>query len=142
MQNADTTVVTVETSIEAPLGKVWECFTQPEHIVHWNHASDDWHTTKAENDLREGGRFNWRMEAKDGSYGFDFTGTYNAVENKKYIEYVLDDNRVVKIHFSHQDDLTKVLEHFDSETTHPVDVQLNGWQAILTNFKKYVERTD
>lgn len=132
-------IITVETSINAPIEKVWETWTKPEHIVHWNNASDEWHTPKVENDLRVGGSFTSRMEAKDGSVGFDYSGTYDAVEEHKYIEYTLDDNRKVKISFTPEGDKTQVSESFDAESTNPVDMQKNGWQAILDNFKKYTE---
>jgi uncharacterized protein YndB with AHSA1/START domain len=139
METAKKTVITVATSVNAPIEKVWEYFTKPEHIIKWNNASDDWHSPKAENDLRVGGNFNYRMEAKDGSFGFDFGGTYEAVELNKYIEYTIGDGRKVKLNFTANGDTTNVKEDFEAEGTHSIDMQKGGWQAILDNFKKYTE---
>ena len=139
MEPANRQQITIETSINAPVEKVWEFWTKPEHITQWNNASDDWYTPRAENDLRVGGSFLARMEAKDGSVGFDFSGTYNAVEALKYIEYSLGDGRIVSITFSQEDNQTKVVETFDAENTHPIEMQQAGWQAILNNFKNHVE---
>ena len=121
------------------LKKVWEFWSKPEHITKWNNASDDWHTPRAENDLRVGGKFSARMEAKDGSFGFDFGGVYDAVRENEYIEYTLGDDRKVKVNFIPQGNKTKVVESFDAESTHSVEMQKGGWQAILDNFKKYTE---
>ncbi|MEH6405792.1 MAG: SRPBCC family protein [Leeuwenhoekiella sp.] len=132
-------MITVESSINAPVEKVWEAWTKPEHIIKWNAASDDWHTTKAENDLKPGGRFVYRMEAKDGSMAFDFGGTYEEVETNEKLVYKLDDNRKAIIEFSSEDDTTKLIEKFDVEKENPEEMQKKGWQAILDNFKKYVE---
>ena len=134
-----TKVITVESTINAPVEKVWEYWTKPEHITKWNNASDDWHTPRAENDLRVGGSFVTRMEAKDGSFGFDFGGVYDAVRKNEYIEYTMGDGRKVKITFSSQGTKTKVVEAFDAESENSIDMQRNGWQAILDNFKKYTE---
>lgn len=112
---------------------------QSQHIKKWNHASDDWHTTFAENDLRVGGTFSSRMEAKDGSFGFDFGGTYDEVETNRLIAYTLDDNRKVKIIFEVIGNKTKITEVFDAENENPIEMQKGGWQAILDNFKKYTE---
>ena len=131
--------ITVQTEIDAPVGLVWKCWTTPDDIVGWNAASDDWHTPWAKNDLREGGRFTSRMEAKDGSVGFDFAGTYTKVIQHEYIEYKMDDDRGVKIKFESSGKKTNVLEQFEAETMNSVEMQKNGWQAILENFKKYVE---
>jgi uncharacterized protein YndB with AHSA1/START domain len=131
--------ITIETTVKAPVEKVWEFWTNPEHIKNWNSPSEDWHTPHAENDLRTGGKFNARMEAKDGSFGFDFGGVYDDVRNNEYIEYTLGDGRKVNIVFSTSGTDTKVVETFDPEDTHPVDFQRSGWQAILDNFKKYTE---
>lgn len=131
--------ITVETSLEAPAEKVWELWTTPEHIKNWNKATDDWETTKVENDLRPGGRFVSRMEAKDGSMGFDFGGTYDRVDTNTLISYTLDDGRKVKIIFSSEGDTTKLMESFEAENTNPIEMQQEGWQAILDNFKKYTE---
>lgn len=131
--------ITVETTINASAKKVWEYFTQPEHIIKWNNASDDWHTTKAENDLRVGGKFFSRMEAKDGSFSFDFGGEYDAVEINKNIEYTIGDGRKVKVTFSGDSNTTRVSETFEAESKHSIEMQKGGWQAILDNFKKYTE---
>lgn len=133
------TVITIENIINAPVQKVWAYFTKPEHITQWNNASDDWHTPRAENDLRVGGSFSSRMEAKDGSFGFDFGGIYDAVNLNAYIEYTLADSRKVKIYFVEQGSATKVTESFEAEGTNPVEMQKGGWQSILNNFKKYTE---
>ena len=134
------TSITVETTIKAPIEKVWNLWTAPDHIMKWNNASDDWHTTKAENDLRTGGNFLSRMEAKDGSFGFDFGGVYDDVKNHEVISYTMGDGRKVKIDFSSEGDETRVVETFEAEGTNPLEMQRNGWQAILNNFKSYVER--
>ena len=136
--NKNKTIV-VETKIIAPIQKVWNLWTQPEHIKKWNKASDDWQTTKVENDLRVGGKFNSRMEAKDGSIGFDFGGTYNEVEPNELISYTLEDGRMVVISFSSEGNFTKILETFEPEDQNTLEVQKQGWQAILDSFKKYTE---
>ncbi|WP_088072280.1 SRPBCC family protein [Gottfriedia luciferensis] len=132
--------VTVETTIQASVEKVWEFWTEPTHIKKWNSASDDWHTPIAENDLREGGEFRSRMEAKDGSMGFDFGGIYDEVKKHEVIAYTLGDGRKVHITFKGKDDQTEIIETFDAETANPVEFQQQGWQAILNNFKKYAEQ--
>lgn len=133
------TSITVETSINAPLEKVWEFWTSPEHITEWNNASADWHTPKAENDLQTGGRFLFRMEAKDGSFGFDFSGIYDEVKTQELIAYTIADGRKVKITFTNAEGSTKVTEVFEAETINAVELQKTGWQAILNNFKNYTE---
>ncbi len=133
------TKITVETIIRASAETVWKYWTRPADIVRWNAASDDWHTTRAINDLRAGGRFVYRMEAKDGSSGFDFGGIYDKAVSGKEIEYTLDDGRKVSVTFSGEKDRTKVIETFEAETENSVELQRLGWQAILNNFKKYVE---
>jgi len=139
METTNATNITVETTVNAPIEKVWSYFTQAQHVKNWNNASDDWHTPRAENNLQVGGNFVYRMEAKDGSFGFDFGGTYDVVTENEYIEYTLGDNRKVKVHFTQQDNGVKLVETFDAETTNPVEMQRAGWQAILDNFKKYTE---
>ncbi len=134
--------VTVETTVQAPLEKVWKYWTEPNHIKIWNNASDDWHTPFAENDLRAGGKFVSRMEAKDGSAGFDFGGIYDEVKLHEVIAYTMGDGRKVKITFKGQEYGTEVIEAFDAETSQPIEFQQQGWQAILNNFKKYVEQTN
>lgn len=131
--------ITVETTINAPIKQVWELWSGPEHIVKWNTASDDWYTPRAENDLRTGGTFVFRMEAKDGSFGFDFTGVYKDIRENEFIEYKIEDGRKVKIIFSNQGNDTKVVETFEAENTHPIEVQRSGLQSILDNFKNYTE---
>jgi uncharacterized protein YndB with AHSA1/START domain len=132
-------IITIETAINAPVEKVWHCWTTPEHIIRWNNASDDWHTPYAENDLRVGGEFMSRMESKDGQFGFDFSGTYDEVSHQERIAYTIADGRKVSIEFNAAGNATMVKETFEAENTHPVDMQRNGWQAILNNFKKYTE---
>jgi uncharacterized protein YndB with AHSA1/START domain len=139
METQEKTIITVENTIDAPVEKVWEYWTKPAHITQWNNASADWHTPRAENDLRAGGNFNYRMEAKDGSFGFDFYGVYDAVTTNKYIEYTIGDGRKVKVTFSSKENKTKVTESFEAENEHPVELQRGGWQSILDNFKKYTE---
>jgi len=133
------TKITIESIISASTKKVWDYYTLPEHITKWNFASDDWHCPKAENDLRVGGKLKSRMEAKDGSFGFDFEAIYDEVINHKKISYNLTDGRQVITVFENQNGKTKVTTTFDAETQNSVELQRNGWQAILDNFKKYVE---
>jgi uncharacterized protein YndB with AHSA1/START domain len=139
METTNTTTVTVETLVDAPVEKAWSYFTEPSHVTKWNHASDDWHSPSAENDLRVGGKFSYRMEAKDGSFGFDFGGIYDVVKENEYIEYTLGDGRKVKISFSNQNHSTRVVETFEIEDINSKELQRTGWQAILDNFKKYTE---
>ena len=136
---ADKTPITVETTVNAPVGKVWTYWTAPEHVMQWNSASDDWHTPKATNDLCEGGSFTSRMEAKDGSMGFDFGGTYTQVTEHTHIAYTMGDGRKVSVDFREQDGRTHVAERFDPESENSPEMQRQGWQAILDNFKAYVE---
>lgn len=131
--------ITVMTDVNAPLDIVWDFWTAPEHIVNWNSASDDWHTTSAVNDLRVGGHFNSRMEAKNGSTGFDFEGVYDVVDKNKQIGYTLADGRKVRVRFSEKGNKTRIEETFDPENQNPVEMQRQGWQAILDRFKYYVE---
>lgn len=133
------TKITVQANINAPVVKVWETWTTPEHITQWNNASPDWHTPVAENDLRVGGKFLSRMEAKDGSFGFDFEGIYDAVVTNELISYNLADGRNVKIIFIDKGYQTEVIETFDAENENPVEMQREGWQAILNNFKNHTE---
>lgn len=131
--------IKVEAAINAPMKKVWEYFTKPHHIVNWNFASDDWSCPRAVNELKPGGKFSWRMESKDGSAGFDFEGVYNEVQEYKKIKYTLGDNREVEIIFKSEGDSVNISETFDAENFHSHELQKTGWQAILNNFKKYVE---
>lgn len=139
METANKTKITVEATVNAPVEKVWQYWSSPEHITRWNHASDDWHSPRAENDLRQGGKFSSRMEAKDGSFGFDFGGVYDEVKTNEVIAYTMDDGRKVQVLFSGQGNETKVQETFEAEDTHSIEMQGEGWQAILDNFKRYTE---
>lgn len=131
--------IEVSVSVKAPLAKVWQYWTEPEHIVHWNAASADWHTTKSANDLRIGGRLSSRMEAKDGSAGFDFWGVYLEIIPQKWLSIELGDGRKMSVSFSVKGGITEVVEVFEAETENSIEMQRNGWQSILDNFKLYVE---
>jgi uncharacterized protein YndB with AHSA1/START domain len=139
METKDRTAIQVETTIKAPVEKVWKYWTEPAHITNWCYASDDWHAPAAENDLREGGKFTTTMAAKDGSMSFDFDGVYTLVKEQQAIAYTIADGRKVNITFTGKGDETNIVETFEAEDTHPLDLQKSGWQAILDNFKKYVE---
>lgn len=134
------TKVTISATVNAPVEKVWNNWTTPADIMQWNTASPDWHTTRAENDLRVGGSFLSRMEAKDGSFGFDFGGVYDAVDTHKHIAYTMGDGRKVTIDFTADGGTTKIDSVFDAETQNPIEMQRGGWQAILDNFKRYTEQ--
>ncbi len=131
--------VTVETTVNVPVAKAWDMWNKPEHVTKWNAASPDWHCPKAESDLREGGKFSARMEAKDGSFGFDFGGTYTKVVTGKILGYVMSDGRKVEVMFADKGGKTHILETFDAESENPVEMQRAGWQSIMDNFKKYAE---
>jgi len=132
--------ITVSTVVQAPLETTWRAFTEPEYITEWNFAVDTWHCPEATNDLRIGGTFSYRMAARDGSFGFDFGGTYTALEPHKSLAYTLGDERKVQVDFEPlPNGQTRVTEVFDPETTNPEEMQRNGWQAILDNFKKHTE---
>lgn len=139
METSNKTIITVEATVNAPVEKVWKFWSSPEHITKWNNASDDWHTPYAENDLRVGGKFTSRMEAKDGSFGFDFWGVYDVVVTNERIEYTLGDDRKVKIVFTDKGNATQVIESFEAENENSIELQKVGWQAILDNFRKYTE---
>jgi uncharacterized protein YndB with AHSA1/START domain len=130
--------ITVEANVAAPIEQVWRAYTTPEDIKQWNAASDDWHTTAATVDLRVGGAFSSRMEAKDGSTGFDFAGTYTKIVMHKLIEYSFGD-RTAQVEFADSPQGVKVRVTFDSEATHSIELQRGGWQAILNNFARHVE---
>lgn len=132
--------ITVETTVNTPVGKAWQLWTGEEHIIKWNNASPDWHTPRASNDLKPGGNFSCRMEAKDGSFGFDFGGVYDAVKENESIAYTLGDGRKVEINFTGNQEQTHIVETFEAETENPADMQRAGWQAILDNFKQYAEK--
>ena len=139
MEPIENNVITVLAIVNAPVNKVWKLWTTPEHITEWNNANDDWHTTRAENDLRVGGKFLSRMEAIDGSMGFDFVGIYDVIQTNELIQYSLEDGRVVKVEFKDNGNETEVIETFDAENENSLELQRMGWQAILDNFKKYAE---
>jgi uncharacterized protein YndB with AHSA1/START domain len=132
-------LLTVKTNINAPLSKVWDAFNLPEHIVHWNFASDDWHCPKSEVDFREGGQMVTTMAAKDGSFSFDFTATFDKISPNELVEYTIADGRKVIVTFTEENGIVTVQEDFEAETMNPEEMQQAGWQAILNNFKKYVE---
>lgn len=131
--------ITVQTTVNAPVKKVWESWSEPKHITKWCQASDDWHAPKAENDLRPGGKFTTTMAAKDGSVSFDFGGTYSNVKPNSLIEYAIEDGRKVKITFEALGDKTRVTETFEPESVNAIEMQRAGWQAILDSFKNYTE---
>jgi uncharacterized protein YndB with AHSA1/START domain len=131
-------IITIETTVNAPIAKVWSAYTTPADIMKWNAASDDWHTTAAAVDLREGGAFSSRMEAKDGSFGFDFAGTYTKIIPHQHIVYAFGD-RKADVEFHQEGSGVKLVVKFEAETDNPIEMQKGGWQAILNNFKKYVE---
>lgn len=139
METANKTTITVETTVSAPVEKVWERWTKPEHITQWTHASDDWHAPYADNDLRIGGTFKTTMAAKDGSVSFDFGGVYTNVKENSLIEYTIGDGREVKVFFIDNGDTTKVIETFEPESTNSLEMQRGGWQAIMDTFKRYAE---
>jgi uncharacterized protein YndB with AHSA1/START domain len=132
--------ITVQAVINAPVEQVWKLYTESEHVMKWNNASNDWHTPRAENDLKVGGKFLYRMEAKDGSSGFDFDGTYEQVKSNELIVYSISDGRKAEVMFTKDDNArTRIATTFEAESTNPIEMQHDGWQAILNNFKKYVE---
>jgi uncharacterized protein YndB with AHSA1/START domain len=139
MATAEKITITVEATINSPIDKVWQLWTTPQDIMQWNNASDDWHTTRAENNVRTGGKFLSRMEAKDGSMGFDFGGVYDEVKTNQSMAYTMGDGRRVTVTFVPNGDETKVTETFEAESVNSIELQRNGWQAILNNFKKYAE---
>ena len=132
-------VIKVEATIDAPVEKVWETWVNAEDVKKWNVASDDWHTPAATNDLRIGGKFNYRMEAKNGSFGFDFWGTYNEIIENENLFYTLGDHRKVWLTFHEMGDTTHLVEEFEAEDKNPLELQREGWQAILDRFANYVE---
>jgi uncharacterized protein YndB with AHSA1/START domain len=142
MSTPEKKTLTVKATINAPVDKVWKVWTTPDHIIQWNSPSEDWHTPKAENDLKIGGKFTSRMEAKDGSFGFDFEGIYDEVETNKKIAYTMSDGRQATIIFTSNGNKTEVAETFDPENQNSLEMQQAGWQAILDNFKKYTESVD
>jgi uncharacterized protein YndB with AHSA1/START domain len=139
MANQQKTTLTIEASVNASMEKVWKYWTEPNHIVNWNSAHPSWHCPKAEHDLKPGGKFSFRMEAVDGSFGFDFGGIYDVVTLHQYIEYTLGDGRKVKNTFTSDGKTTHIKSVFEAESENPIEMQQGGWQAILDNFKYYVE---
>lgn len=135
----NTEKITVEALISAQPQKIWRFWTQPDHIIQWNFANDNWHCPKASNDLRVGGRLCYRMEAKDGSFGFDFEGVYSEIIDQEKITYTLPDGRISTTTFDNLGDHTKLTTIFDAEQENSIDMQRDGWQAIINNFKHYVE---
>jgi uncharacterized protein YndB with AHSA1/START domain len=139
METKEKTIITVAATVNAPIAKVWECWSNPDHITKWKQASEDWHCPWAKNTLREGSSFVIRMESKDGTMGFDFGGVYDVIREHEYIEYTMGDGRKVWIRFQSNGGATDIEEKFVAENEHPIDMQQGGWQAILNNFKGYVE---
>jgi len=135
----DTTPITINAHIAATLDKVWAFYTKPEHITQWNFADDSWHCPSAKNDLRKGGKYLARMEAKDGSFGFDFEAVYDEVIPEEKMVFTLEDGRKTAVLFEESNAETKVTITFDAEKENSLEMQKNGWQAILNNFKKYTE---
>lgn len=133
------TTITVEALINAPVEKVWNLWTGTDHIIKWNCPSPEWHTPNADHELKPGGKFNYRMEARDGSMGFDFFGVFDKVEKNKLLTTTLGDGRKVEINFTSQGENTLVVQNFEAETENTIELQKTGWQAILDSFKKYVE---
>ena len=133
-------MITIKTTISAPIQKVWNYLNQPEHIINWNFAHESWQCPKAENDFVEGGKFIYRMEAKDGSFGFDLSGFYDKISPHNLLQYHLEDNRKVEVSFEEtEENSTIVIQTFEPENQNPLEMQEQGWNAILQNFKKYVE---
>ncbi|MBX2906240.1 MAG: SRPBCC family protein [Taibaiella sp.] len=131
--------ITIQTTVKATIDRVWQLWTEPEHVTQWNNASEDWYTPFAENDVRPGGKFTFRMAARDGSFSFDFGGEYDQVEEHRFMSYTLGDGRRVSVTFTANGDSTDISETFDPENENPEEMQRAGWQAILDNFKKYAE---
>jgi uncharacterized protein YndB with AHSA1/START domain len=139
METAQKQKITIEVLVKAPIEVVWTFWTTPANIIQWNNTFDDWHTPSAQNDLRAGGKFLFRMEAKDGSFGFDFGGVYDAVKTHESIAYTMGDGKRVEIRFTGSGTETRVVETFEAESQNSIEMQHDGWQAILNNFKKYAE---
>jgi uncharacterized protein YndB with AHSA1/START domain len=139
MQSEKKSVITVSIEVNIPVEKVWNYWTGPEHVVNWNNASEDWHSPHAENDLYVGGKFNYVLAVKDGSFNFEFRGVYDEIVNHKTIKYTLGDSRKVEINFTEHSNKTIVTESFEAEDENTIELQQTGWQAILNNFKKYTE---
>lgn len=132
-------LISIEAIVNKPIDKVWECWTKPEHITQWCFASDDWHAPSSNSDFKIGGKLSTRMEAKDGSFGFDFWGIYNDLKPNEKVGVMLGDDRKWNTYFYEVNGGVKVIEEFEAENENPVEMQQEGWQMILNNFKKYVE---
>ena len=132
-------MITVEAIIEAPINKVWDLWTRPEHVQHWNFASPDWHCPKATSDFMIGGEFHYIMAAKDGSVDFDFCGTFTKILDQSFIEIFLEDGRELNIQFESEGEHTKIIETFEPEEVNSMELQKQGWQSILNQFKFYAE---
>jgi uncharacterized protein YndB with AHSA1/START domain len=133
-------IITVSSILNVPVAQAWASYTEPQHIVHWNFAADTWHCPNASNELREGGMFDYRMEAKDGSFGFNLIGTHQKVVPLEQIDTLLGDGRSLQTVFEALSNTqTKVTQHFEAETQNPAEMQQAGWQAILENYKKHTE---
>jgi uncharacterized protein YndB with AHSA1/START domain len=136
---SDKTVITVTASVNAPIEKVWACWTQPSHIMQWNQASPDWHCPASSVDLKIGGKFSATMAAKDGSFSFDFWGTYDDILENELIMVTMGDGRKWKTTFASNGEVTEVVESFEAEDQNPVEMQRGGWQSILNSFKQHAE---
>lgn len=139
METTNITPITVSTTVNAPVEKVWKYWTEPDHITKWCQASDDWHAPYAENDVKPGGKFKTTMAAKDGSYSFDFEGVYTSIILYNLLEYTMADGRKVKVIFRSKGNVTDIEETFDAESTHSLEQQKQGWQNILDSFKMHTE---
>lgn len=139
MANQNTDFISVRVTVNASIDDVWRVWSDPNHITQWNNASEDWHTPKAENDLKTGGKFTFTMAARDGSMSFDFGGTYTNVITNELIEYTLEDDRKVRVQFKTINNATEIIEEFEPESENTLELQEMGWQAILSNFKHYTE---
>lgn len=139
MKTSEKTTISISAAIHANAEKVWQNWTDTHAIISWNSASPEWHTTKADHDLQPGGKFSYRMEAKDGSFGFDFSGIFDVVKPNEYLETTLGDGRKVKTTLTSNGNETQLSQTFEAEETHSIDQQRDGWQNILNNFKSYVE---
>jgi uncharacterized protein YndB with AHSA1/START domain len=135
----DKKLICIEINTSEPIHKVWTYYTSPNHIMHWNQASPDWHCPKAENDLQISGAFSYTMAAKDASFSFDFSGKYTAIENEKIINYTMDDGRICEILFIQMKEGTRIVQAFEPETENTIELQTGGWQAILDSFVNYLE---
>lgn len=142
MTTVNNQTITIQATVQAPVEKVWEVWTNTDEIVKWSSPSPDWYTPRAEHELKPGGRFTYRMEARDGSMGFDFGGVFDVIKPNEYIEYTIGDGRKVSIHFENRGGATHIRETFEAESINSIEQQRSGWQAILDNFKAYTEKSN